>query len=126
MALSLKLPIKIFFFNTVHNLITFSIVFTNKNRGGGTFRLVIAVHPKKRQTTRWNFMALITFLLLIPLQNYIYMIEITTFFVEKRCPPYIIKNRKMYDKKKKKKKKIFNFYERKKMFSFISGICIKT
>ena len=23
--------------NTVHNLITFSIVFTNKNRGGGTF-----------------------------------------------------------------------------------------
>ena len=23
----------IFFFNTVHNLITFSIVFTNKNRG---------------------------------------------------------------------------------------------
>ena len=23
-----------FFFNTVHNLITFSIVFTNKNRGG--------------------------------------------------------------------------------------------
>ena len=34
-ALSLKLPIKeFFFFNTVHNLITFSIVFTNKNRGG--------------------------------------------------------------------------------------------
>ena len=26
-----------FFFNTVHNLITFSIVFTNKNRGGGHF-----------------------------------------------------------------------------------------
>ena len=25
---------RIFFFNTVHNLITFSIVFTNKNRGG--------------------------------------------------------------------------------------------
>ena len=25
-----------FFFNTVHNLITFSIVFTNKSRGGGT------------------------------------------------------------------------------------------
>ena len=32
MASSLKLPIKDFFFNTVHNLITFSIVFTNKNR----------------------------------------------------------------------------------------------
>mgnify|MGYP001284833861 CR=1 FL=1 len=25
----------IFFFNTVHNLITFSMVFTNKNGGGG-------------------------------------------------------------------------------------------
>ena len=25
-------------FNTVHNLITFSIVFTNKNRGGGHFQ----------------------------------------------------------------------------------------
>ena len=31
-----KLPLN-FFFNTVHNLITFSIVFTNKNRGGGHF-----------------------------------------------------------------------------------------
>ena len=30
---------KCFFFNTVHNLITFSIVFTNKNRGGGYFWL---------------------------------------------------------------------------------------
>ena len=35
MALSLKLPIKKKNVNTVHNLITFSIVFTNKNRGGG-------------------------------------------------------------------------------------------
>ena len=36
MALSSHPPLKnFFFFNTVHNLITFSIVFTNKN-GGGT------------------------------------------------------------------------------------------
>ena len=34
MALSLKVPSKHFFFSTVHNLITFSIMLTNKNRGG--------------------------------------------------------------------------------------------
>ena len=33
MALSSKLPRNFFSFNPVHNLITFSIVFTNKNRG---------------------------------------------------------------------------------------------
>ena len=36
MAISSKLALKFFFFNTVHNLIYFSMVFTNKNRGGGT------------------------------------------------------------------------------------------
>ena len=33
MAISSKLALN-FFFNTVHNLISFSMVFTNKNRGG--------------------------------------------------------------------------------------------
>ena len=34
MSLSSQPPLKFFFFYTVHNLITFSIVFTNKNRRG--------------------------------------------------------------------------------------------
>ena len=36
MTISSKLPLKRKI-NTVHNLITFSIVFTNKNEGGGRF-----------------------------------------------------------------------------------------
>ena len=40
-GLIFKTTNQIFFFNTVHNLITFSIVFTNKNRGGGT----LSPHP---------------------------------------------------------------------------------
>ena len=35
-GLIFKTTTQIFFLNTVHNLITFSIVFTNTNRGGGT------------------------------------------------------------------------------------------
>ena len=36
MPISSKVPLKKMI-NTVHNLITFSIVFTNKNEGGGRF-----------------------------------------------------------------------------------------
>ena len=49
MAFSLKLLIKDFFFHTVHNLITFSIVFTNKNRGGGHIE-----PPPPIQTKVWK------------------------------------------------------------------------
>ena len=45
MALSLKLPIKYFFFNTVHNIITFSMVFTNKN-GEGTLSPLPPIRTK--------------------------------------------------------------------------------
>ena len=45
--ISNKLPLKKMI-NTVHNLITFSIVFTNKNEGGGRFNPPPHTHIKTR------------------------------------------------------------------------------
>ena len=104
MALSLKLPIKDFFFNTVHNLITFSMVFTNKkcqimtfdyNKSGPISMRAIIVHrmplpsrkiilKQKNMFDLLNIRKLISYVVLV---RHIFPYQEPTLFSEATYPP---------------------------------------